>query len=279
MGCLLLNLKWLRCRHTFSYDMLPKEDILKRAENKEALTRILDRAEQAIRTWEPVVTDFLSPPERFEAQAVFSRLSDVHTLASGGFPQAERQRLLIARSEIPLDEATVPLAALSVAGNFLFDTATHRDFLGSLLGTGLVRAKVGDIIVLGERGAQVIAVPELVDFLSGALTQVRSVPVKTSQIALSELRVREPKRKEMTTVEASMRLDALASAGFGMSRSKMVDLINKGDVRVNWKPVTQASYALASGDLVAIRGKGRLEVGEMAITKKQRYRVQLTRLV
>ncbi|MEL7329851.1 MAG: photosystem II S4 domain protein, partial [Cyanobacteria bacterium J06559_1] len=32
-------------------------------------------------------------------------------------------------------------------------------------------------------------------------------------------------------------------------------------------------------DLVAIRGKGRLEIGEMAITKKQRYRVQLTRLV
>ena len=259
--------------------MLPKEDILKRAENKEALTRILDRAEQAIRTWEPVATDFLSPPERFEAEAVFSRLSDVHLLASGGFPQAERQRLLIARSEIPLEATAVPLAALSIAGNFLFDTATHRDFLGSLLGTGLVRAKVGDIIVLGERGAQVIVEPSLVDFLSSALTQVRSVPVKTSQIPLSELRVGEPKRKEITTVEASMRLDALASAGFGMSRSKMVDMINKGDVRVNWKPVTQSSRTLATGDLVAIRGKGRLEVGEMAITKKQRYRVQLTRLV
>ncbi|MGC1308114.1 MAG: photosystem II S4 domain protein [Phormidesmis sp.] len=263
--------------------MLPKEDMLKRAENRETMARIIDRAEQAIRTWEPVATDFLSPPELFEAQAMFERLTDVHTVASGGYPQAERQRMMIARSDQPFeasfDGQPVPLAALSIAGNFLFDTASHRDFLGSLLGTGLVRDKVGDIIVLGERGAQAIVVPELAEFLTGALVQVRSVAVKTQAIALSELRVREPRKKEMTTVEASMRLDAIASAGFGMSRSKMADMITKGDVRVNWKPITQSSHTLQPGDLVAIRGKGRLEIGEVAITKKERYRVQLTRLV
>ncbi|MEM9149904.1 MAG: photosystem II S4 domain protein, partial [Cyanobacteria bacterium P01_F01_bin.3] len=41
----------------------------------------------------------------------------------------------------------------------------------------------------------------------------------------------------------------------------------------------QSSHTIQPGDLVAIRGKGRLEIGEMSITKKQRYRVQLTRLV
>ncbi len=259
--------------------MLPKEDMLKRVENKETLSRIIDRAEQAIRTWEPVATDFLSPPELLEAQAMFAPLSDVHAVASGGYPQAERQRLAIARSEVPLEEQPVPLAALSIAGNFLFDTASHRDFLGSLLGTGLVRDKVGDIIVLGERGAQAIVVPELAEFLTTSLVQVRSVPVKTQLITLDELRVREPKKKEMTTVEASMRLDAIASAGFGMSRSKMADLITQGDVRVNWKAITQSSRSVSTGDLIAIRGKGRLEIGEVVITKKQRYRVQLTRWV
>jgi photosystem II S4 domain protein len=259
--------------------MLPKEDLLKRVENKEALARILDRAEQAIRSWEPVATDFLSPPELLEAQGMFAQLTDIHSVASGGYAQAERQRLVIARSELPFDENPVPLAALSIAGNFLFDTASHRDFLGSLLGTGIVRDKVGDIIVLGERGAQAIVVPELVDFLTTSLVQVRSVPVKTQLIDFAELRVREPSKKEITTVEASLRLDAIASAGFGMSRSKMADLITQGDVRVNWKAITQTSRSVATGDLIAIRGKGRLEVGEVAITKKERYRVQLTRWV
>ncbi|PIG95206.1 photosystem II S4 domain protein [Gloeocapsopsis sp. IPPAS B-1203] len=259
--------------------MLPREELLKGVENRDSIARVIDQAQQAIKTWEVVLTDFLSPPELAETQQVFSRLTEVQTIAWGGYPQAERQRVAIARAEIPLDLSQVIVAALDISGNFLFDTATHRDFLGAMLGTGIVREKTGDIIVLGERGAQAIVVPELVEFLEMNLQQVRSVPVKTQRLELSELKIREPKKKELTTVEASMRLDAIASAGFGTSRSKMADMIDSGDVRVNWKEVTQASTQVKPGDLIAIRGKGRLEVGEVAVTKKERYRVQLTRYV
>ncbi len=259
--------------------MLPREDLLKGVENRETVARVIDQADQAIKIWEVVYSDFLSPPELAEIRRAFARLSEVHLVTWGGYPQAERQRVAIARSELPLAEDQVALAVLEVAGNFLFDPATHRDFLGSILGTGIVREKVGDIIVLGERGAQIVVVPELVEFLTMSLTQVRSVPVKTRPIEFSELKIREPKKKELVTVEASMRLDAIASAGFGMSRSKMVDLIDAGDVRVNWKETTSASTTVKAGDLIAIRGKGRVEVGEVAVTKKDRYRVQLTRFV
>jgi photosystem II S4 domain protein len=259
--------------------MLPREELLKGVENRETVARVIDLGEQAIKTWEVVCTDFLSPPEVIDIQQSFGRLTEVELCAWGGYPQAERKRLAIARSELPLDSSQVAVAALDIAGNFLFDPATHRDFMGAILGTGLVREKIGDIIVLGERGAQVIVAPEMVEFLETQLTQVRSVPVKTERIELSELKIREPKKKEMTTVEASMRLDAIASAGFGVSRSKMADLITGGDVRVNWKDITQASYTVKPGDLIAIRGKGRLEVGEVSITKKERYRVGLTRFI
>ncbi|OKH25733.1 photosystem II S4 domain protein [Chroogloeocystis siderophila] len=259
--------------------MLPREELLKGVENRDSVAQVIDRAQQAIKTWEVVLTDFLSPPVLAETQQVFSRLTEVQMIAWGGYPQAERQRLAITRPEIPLDLSHVAVAALDISGNFLFDTATHRDFLGAMLGTGIVREKTGDIIVLGERGAQAIVVPELVEFLEMNLQQVRSVPVKLQRIELSELKIREPKKKELTTVEASLRLDAIASAGFGTSRSKMADMIDAGDVRVNWKEVTQASAQVKPGDLIAIRGKGRLEVGEVAVTKKERYRVQLTRYV
>jgi photosystem II S4 domain protein len=159
----------------------------------------------------------------------------------------------------------------------LFDPANHRDFLGAILNTGVVREKVGDILTLGERGAQIIVVPEMVEFFQVSLQQVRSVPVKVQPIALDELKIRPPQKKEINTVEASLRLDAIASAGFGLSRSKMSDAITGGDVRVNWKDITQASHNIKSGDLITFRGKGRLEVGEIAVTKKERYRVQLTR--
>lgn len=257
--------------------MLPREELLKGVENREEMARIIDQAEQSLRTWEVVVTDFLSPRVLAEVQLRFRRLTELVFISWGGYPQAERQRLAIARAEIPLDLSQVNLAALDIAGNFLFDTASHRDFLGAILGTGIVREKVGDILPLGDRGAQAIVVPELVEFLQTALVQVRSVPVKTQPLDLSELKIRPPQKKELTTVEASLRLDAIASAGFGVSRSKMAEVISGGNVQVNWKEITQTSHNVQSGDLITYRGKGRLEVGEIVVTKKERYRVQLTR--
>ncbi len=43
--------------------------------------------------------------------------------------------------------------------------------------------------------------------------QVRSVPVTTTRIELGQLRVLPPRVEEVQSVESSMRLDAIASAG------------------------------------------------------------------
>ena len=69
------------------------------------------------------------------------------------------------------------------------------------------------------------------------LLQVRRVPVQTARMALSDLSVRAPKTEEVRSVEASLRLDAVASAGFRMSRAKAADLVKAGDIRwasANW---------------------------------------------
>jgi photosystem II S4 domain protein len=264
--------------------MLPKADLLQGAEYRETLARILDLGEQALKTWQVVWSDFLSPPEIAEVQARLQKLTELQVLAWGGYAQAERQRLALARSEVSLDiggtepdQAGIPLAAIQMQGNFLFDPASHRDFLGAVLGSGITREKVGDVIVLGDSGAQAIVVPEMVDYLSLNLTQVRTVPVKVSRIPLNQLKIQPPRAKSITSVEASLRLDAVASAGFSMSRSKMVEEIQRGEVRVNWKPITQASYTVGPQDLIAIRGRGRLQIEEVAETKKGRFRVQMTR--
>ena len=66
------------------------------------------------------------------------------------------------------------MAALRVQGNFMFDAATHRDFLGAILGTGIERSKVGDIILVGETGAQILVVEELLEHFELNLTQVHA---------------------------------------------------------------------------------------------------------
>lgn len=67
---------------------------------------------------------------------------------------------------------TAGVSALQVKGNFLFDSANHRDFLGACLGTGIERSKVGDILVQGEQGASILVVPDMVSHLEMNLTSV-----------------------------------------------------------------------------------------------------------
>jgi len=258
---------------------LPRQQLLQGAAFRDPLARVLDLAEQALKTWTVRYSDFLSPGALAEITERLGSLADLHWQSWGGYPQAERQRLALARVETPLSLEAIPLQAIEIQGNFLFDPATHRDFRGALLGTGLVLEKVGDLIVLGEQGAQGIIVPELLDYVQLHLTQVRTVPVKVRAIPLSDLKIRPPRIKEMQTVEASLRLDAVASAGFGMSRSKMASEIERGEVRVNWKTILHSDYTLCSGDLVAVTGRGRLEIGEITVTQKGRYRIALKRFL
>ena len=64
-------------------ETLPREDLLKSVENRETAVRVLDQAEQALKTWDVVCTDFLSPPELADAQQMFARLTDLQFFGLG----------------------------------------------------------------------------------------------------------------------------------------------------------------------------------------------------
>ncbi|KAL5841442.1 hypothetical protein ACOSQ3_012045 [Xanthoceras sorbifolium] len=70
--------------------------------------------------------------------------------------------------------------------------------------------------VQGEKGAQILVVPELVDYLISSLDKVGNVSVSCTKIPLLALET-----KSFKAIEASLRVDALASAGFKISRSKL----------------------------------------------------------
>jgi photosystem II S4 domain protein len=178
--------------------------------------------------------------------------------------------------QIASDENGV-VVLVQITGNFLFDTADHRDFLGAILGTGIDRGKIGDVYVSGERGAFVMCDPAMGEFLGTALTSVRTVPVRCAVVPLSELKLPKPRVDQFTTIEASMRLDAVASAGFRMSRAKMNDLIVAGAVRVNWREGCKPKTLVAAGDVISLRGKGRVEIGAVGETAKGKFQVDVVR--
>lgn len=285
-------------------------------DNQMEVIKVLDSAKRAAQRWSFVATDFLTPSVHADCiTALKSRASDddMGFVSFGGYPSAERARLVVGKRETlpdlglrfaaskgqgeeeeagssnasaPNDPSPSELAAredlitaIEIRGNFIFDPATHPDFLGAILGTGIQRGKIGDIIILGESGAQALIDPLMLEHLTDSLVRVRSVPVQVARIPLGSLKVRELKMEELHTVESSMRLDALASFGFKLSRTKMGELIKAGQVRVNWVEEDRVARELKEGDVVSCRGRGRVQVGEVLVTKKDRLRVNLKRFV
>lgn len=254
-------------------------DILKGFSDKstiEDVKNILDMARRAASRREVLHTNFLTPPVLRDSMIALEKLAEVKAVAQGGYPQAERCRISVGHPEVLASDPDI-VSALSIKGNFGFQPCSHGDFLGAILGTGIVRDKLGDILLQGDKGAQVLIVPELVDFIISTLDQVGNVSVTCSKIPLLALEYEPPRTKSFKTIEASLRVDALASAGFKISRSKLVNMISSGDVRVNWTPITKNGTTLKTGDLVSVSGQGRLKIGEINTTKKGKYAVELIR--
>lgn len=274
--------------------MLPRDSLLQASRHPQALAGLIDLAEQALRTWEPLWSDFLAAEVLEEAEARLGALSELALASAGGWPQAERRRLCIQRRELasPGDgapgegaagtgaaaEALAPLMGLAIAGNFLFDPAEAKDMAQALVAQGAAPGAIGDIWIQGDRGAQLVVTPELAQALHDSEAQVRSVPVRLEALPLDQLQLPAQRLpRQLTTVEASLRLDAVASAGFGLSRNRMADLVRSGAVRINWQPVSSPSRDLAVGDRVRLEGRGELELLEVQLTKRDRWRLVLQR--
>lgn len=160
----------------------------------EDVKRIVELAKRASLRREVLHTEFLTPPVLKESMLVLERLADLRIVAQGGYPEAERCRLSVGHVEA-LTSDPDNVAALSISGNFSFQPCSHGDFLGAILGTGIARNKLGDILLQGEKGAHVLVVPELSDFLISALDKVGNVSVSCKKIPLLALEYEPPRSK------------------------------------------------------------------------------------
>ena len=265
--------------------MLPRDPLLQASRHPQEMAGLIDLADQALRTWEPVWSDFLAAEVLEEAETRLGPLAELALESAGGWPQAERRRLCLRRRELEAasspgesGSSAAPLMGLAIAGNFLFDPAEARDMRQALIARGAPPGALGDIWTQGDRGAQLVVTPELAGALDQGLALVRSVEVRLEALPLDQLQIPAQRLpRQLTTVEASLRLDAVASAGFGLSRNRMAELVRSGAVRINWQPVSSPSKELVLGDRVRLEGRGELELVEVQLTKRDRWRLVLQR--
>ncbi len=251
---------------------------LTREEDREFGNRLLDLAETVKTRNSSRATGFVNPHQKKIAVDILNQLIGINYLISGGYEQAERKRILIFPDYLFPDHQEVPLSCVRVNGNFNFVTVNHRDFLGALLGLGIKRDYVGDILV-HDSYAQAVLAPEILPEVKLNLSKVNEVPVEVKEISCEDLIFRPRNVKEILATVASLRLDAVISAGFGDSRTKSSSLISGGQVKLNWKPESDPAAEVEIGDVISIRGRGRLIVAEdRGISNSGRIKLTIERI-
>lgn len=222
---------------------------------------VVKRAEELARLSEkqniPKYSGFLSDREQALSVAGLNRAGCVGYRFEGGYPQAERKVLCVepedSWQEMPVACIRITPAALS---NRL---PAHKDYLGALLGLGLERECIGDILLTpGDSSAYVFALTDKLEFICRELTQVGSATVSTEPWDAEQAGdLPIPERVIKTVSLSSLRLDAFLAAAMNCSRSTAGEFIHAGRVEINHIPAGNAHEEIFEEDIFTVRGKGR----------------------
>lgn len=242
----------------------------------ELAARLIDLAEHAMRSRKYRVSEFLDPRGYTVAETIAAHYNQITLETNGGYQGAERLKVAFVGEDFP-GTVEFNLTAIAVTWDDRYYQISHRDVLGSLMGLGVKREMFGDIIVKDGLG-QIIIDTAVESYILQNLQKIGAAPVSTQVISLSEIEPKEEKVKEIRTTVASLRLDTIAAAGFGLSRTKAASEIEADKLKVNWQSAKSAAQGVAAGDIISMRGRGRIEVCEViGQTRKGRMSVVLKR--
>lgn len=233
--------------------------------------KLTDQARLCSKRGAPCFASFLDEREAAMARIFCAREREVFCTFFGGYEGAGRTVPGFFPREEDYSEDAFPICALTLRYR-AEDKLSHRDFLGALMGLGLRRDAIGDILT--EEGRCVMfLLPEAARFVLQNLDKVGRAGVKVTEGVDGDL----PCAQAFDLIErtvASARLDAVLSALTGGSRKDSAARISQGLVSVNHLPCQSCTRQISDGDVLSVRGKGRFVVDCFGgPTKKGRLKV------
>ena len=245
--------------------------------------RLCDLATRAERG-ELSISSFLSPREALIASRYLKRHGLPYRLF-GGYEDAERVRVYFLPSymdgDAPLSELLQVfgyeshIVTLRVTGSG-YASLSHRDFLGSLLGLGLERSVIGDILVSDTAPIKAVIFCDatIAPFLLSEWKKVGNDTVRISEIEPTALELPARRFADVYDTIATPRLDSVVASLCRLSRDRAKTAVEGGLVELNFEIEERPDRTVEEGAILSVRGYGRfriLSVSEQ--TKKGRCRL------
>lgn len=220
-------------------------------------------------------SDFISESDLTAVKSMLNALYSTDHLIYGGYDGAERSCVVFLPDYFTKEDViTMPsLAEITYVRATVskFDAPnadiSHRDVLGSLMALGIERSTVGDIIANGQ-GAVFVVKSKLAEFLRSDFNRIGRYPVTVDLLESCEIKPIKDFEEGSDTV-ASMRLDAVVSSIFKISRSSASDYVCGGLVTVNGMLSAKPDMEVRVGDKLTLRGKGKAVIDRLEGTSKK----------
>lgn len=212
-------------------------------------------------------TDFLTIPEKVKVEKYLKSIHFQNYIFFGARENADRQILIFYPDKLTKDMTMKNINNILVCiritlPNSLKGTFEHRDYLSGIMKLGLIREKIGDILVQ-DYGADIIALKENSEYLKNnmiLLTRFRKSSIEI--IDISEINQIENKFEEFNIIINSMRIDNIVSEITHSSRNKTEEIITQERVNLNYELVQKGSKSVKTSDIIVIKGYGKFIIGD-----------------
>ena len=231
--------------------------------------KMMDICQQVEETYSYHLTSFLNPREEEILQSLAGYFNlQIHS--SRQLLDTEFVRVILSPDYYLLQEEDFELMVLEILYPRKFHSLTHAQILGTLLNQlGIRREFIGDIL-LGDEQTFVILDRRFGELAQSTVSKISRVPVSWREHSLTHLPLRTNQDfKSQQVLLSSLRLDKLVATAFKLSRSNALKLIESGQVKLDYKEVKQAGKVLEVGQLVSVRGFGRVRLKEFLGFSKQ----------
>lgn len=155
------------------------------------------------------------------------------------------------------------------------DKMDHKNVLGALMGLGIERETVGDI-VFGDDNIEISVTSEMADYIVFNLDSIGRNRVKPSlkdDVFLEEVKL---EYKTSQIIVSSLRLDVVVAGLINLSRSNSKKMIQMERIKVNHQVESNPSVELDTKDTISIHKHGRFIIGNiLGRTRKDKIRLEI----